>query len=314
MAETPTDVLVRRARRLVQEARDRLDADKKIKGSYGGPKIQDLTSFMLALEAACDDVEGIKVDAVRKPFKAQTVQDGSWADGEQHEEHESFGLALLTRRSHSGPGTHLFGSALDKHPTTIVLSILRGQRIHSNLAYDRYFPASGANHIVDVELSAAQFANLITNPNMGVGFPCTLREVAGITMEGVPYEHTSEQKKIVETFQRDVKDVAATVKPQVDEARAILAKKSLGKADRERLASIIQKIVRLYSDKAPHVAEMFNEATDTMLTHAKAEVEAYATAVIHSAGLESLRSKQEAGVPSIIDTSTTRKIEGEGNG
>ena len=284
MSETPNQKVIRRARALVQKADDRQKWDRFV-------SVADLNLDLHALRDACDEAEGVK-ETKRTPYRAKTLKNSGGSDGEMQEEHESFGLVSLSRRSHGG-GTSLFGSSISQHPTTIVLSIQRGCRIHSNLAYDRFFHAEGNDHhIVDIELSSAQFADLITNPNMGVGSPCTIREVNGIRMEDVPSEHKSEQTHIIENFSREMEGVKSKFKPDLEAAQAILAKKTIGKGDREKLSGLLSKIVRVLGDHAPHVAEMFGEATDKMVTQAKKEVEAYASTVIHTAGLEHLRSGQ----------------------
>lgn len=299
--ERSEEKLLRRARALIRKA-DGLDARGVVR---------DLAAEIHALEDACSEVEGTKSGPRRQPYAAQTCKDGSAFDGEMREEHESFGMASLSRRQHGGTGTRLFGSQIEHHPTTIVLSINRASRIHSNLAYDHYHHASGKPtdyHIVDIELSAAQFADLITNPNVGSGFPCTIREVGGITMERVPDEHVSEGAKIIENFNNELDKVSETFKPHVQEAESILAKKSIGKGDRQRLSHLITKITRVVQDHAPHIAKMFNETADKMTTHAKKEIEAYATSVVHAAGLSHLREESPAIATS---ASSTKEIEPE---
>lgn len=207
------------------------------------------------------------------------------------ERHESFGLVGVSRLSY-GPGeNNMFGSHMDRHPTTFRFTVQRATRQHSNLAYDRYHSDGEAarTQLLEFEVTATQFVDLLTSLNQGEGVPCTIRRVLGETMDDVPPDHKTERQLIRERFADEMRDVAKSVRPLTDSIEATLRKRSIGKGDREQIRSDLTQIVRVLSDHAPWVMRQFSESTDRLEIAGKAEVEAYAESVIRAAGLEHLR-------------------------
>lgn len=192
----------------------------------------------------------------------------------------------------------MFGSHLDHHPTVFRFTVRRAQRVHSDLAYDRYCPDSEAEqtHLMEFDLSATQFVELMTSLNMGEGIPCTLTRVIGTQMDPVPDDHATEAVMIAQKFGDEMRDVAASVKPLTDSINEVLGKKgTINKSDRQTIADAVFHIVKRFGDHAPFVMKQFNESTDRMRLGARTEVEAYATSVILAAGIEHLRQLKEQG-------------------
>jgi hypothetical protein len=216
------------------------------------------------------------------------------SEEETVERHESFGLVRIARNQCGGSKHRLFGSHLDSHSSTFTLTVERSARYHSELAYDRFHADHDAKttEIVEIEMNSAQFVELMTSLNMGAGIPCTLRRVSGVRMENVPDEHRTEAQLIAENFSRDMKDVAASVKPLTTKIATLMGKASLGKSDRQEVLSLVGMIVRKFDDHAPFVMKQFIASTRSMITSGKAEVEAYANSVIYAAGLEHLRQEK----------------------
>jgi hypothetical protein len=94
------------------------------------------------------------------------------------ESHESYGMVEISRYT-CNPPQNFFGSSV-KHHSGISLRIHKAIKRRS-LAEDRYF-AHGT--IIEVDMSAAQFADMVCSPNIGDGVPCTLKFIA--MPEGVP--------------------------------------------------------------------------------------------------------------------------------
>ena len=108
-------------------------------------------------------------------------------DDEFEREHESYGILHISRVSSTG-AVRLFGSPLATHYGSIRLSISGGKWIHG-LNHDRFY-GMNKDHI-EIEMSAAQFADAITRLNIGSGTPCTVRYIAGRRVEDPP-EHATE--------------------------------------------------------------------------------------------------------------------------
>jgi len=85
--------------------------------------------------------------------------------------HPSYGTVMFTRTHCGGGREKLFGSAITNHFTTVKLTIREAELRHK-YHEDRIW---GDRKIIEVELSAAQFVELLTTMNVGTGTPCTIR-------------------------------------------------------------------------------------------------------------------------------------------
>ena len=207
-------------------------------------------------------------------------------DREETEEHESYAMVQFSRR-HGDPG-RLFGSSLKSHESHVTLKVARAKRIHS-LGYDR-FHAGTRGDIVELDLSAAQFAELLTTMNVGSGVPCTLRYIEGKRIQDPP-DMKLEVEKVQDSFKQDMKDLAEKCDKDVADVTALLEKKSLNKADREEILKKFYMVMMQVKQNVPFMLEQFEEATGKVVTHAKAEVDAFMTHNVMSEGLRALADK-----------------------
>lgn len=213
-------------------------------------------------------------------------------DDEIVEKHPSY-ATILIHRTHGGGRRRLFGSPITDHQHTIRISISAAERIH-NLGYDRYH--GEIRPITQVEMSAAQFAEMITTTNGG-GVPCTLRIREGVRVEDPPDDVKVEADLVREKFAADVKAAMAELRPAVEAVEAILEKKSLTNADRKAAHAALGQFTRLISSTAPFMLDQFEEATQRITTTAKTEVDAFMTSVIVAAGLQALSERGLDAVP-----------------
>lgn len=211
---------------------------------------------------------------------------------EQTSQHESYGLVGLYRHQHGGGKTRLFGSSLENHYDTIVLRLHRAKRVHS-LARDWYH-TDGRIPVVEIELSAAQFAEMITTPNTGDGVPCTIRNVEGRRMADVPEGDKTEAVKVREDFRKQMAGYADAIDKLRGEAAEILGKKSLTQADRQAVLGILDKARQDMRSNVPFIMSSFEEASEKVVSSAKAEIDAAMTRTIHAAGIGALRDRAEA--------------------
>ena len=103
----------------------------------------------------------------------------------QIEKDKSWGMVGFYRTY--GGGKELFGSDVTNH-NTIRLTIKHARK-HRELGKDW---TMGDDIICEVELSALQFAELLTNMNVGDGVPCTIK----YTREDGCIEYKNEKNKI----------------------------------------------------------------------------------------------------------------------
>jgi hypothetical protein len=201
-------------------------------------------------------------------------------DKEVKEEHESYGLIRFGRQQ--GGHNNLFGSSLT-HSSRICLTISRGC-VYRRLNNDWY---SSGDELIEVYMSPAQFAEAITNQNMGVGVPCTLSYVNGVRMADCP--ERTESQLIKDDFKEKMKEVVAKFDDSIKEINGVLAnKKTLTKADRETISNALSRLRMEVGQNVPFVHDQFDEATSKTIHEAKLEIEAFYTHAITLAGKTAL--------------------------
>lgn len=94
-----------------------------------------------------------------------------------------------------GGRTAMFGSSIE-HDVVMKLSINTCE-VDRSFSTDRYFPV---NNIIEIELTPAQYAEMITNLNHGVGVPCTITR-----FQGKLIKNDLKIKDEVETFKKEYK-------------------------------------------------------------------------------------------------------------
>lgn len=207
-------------------------------------------------------------------------------------EHESFGLAGFSRIT-SGSGQALFGSSI-KHSNTIRFTVRRAE-VDRHLEQDWYHPTR-SQPIVEIEMSQAQFAEMITSMNMGNGVPVTIKYVEGKEMAQCPHESKVQQHS--NEFKQRMKEFSQRVNTYGKELYALIEKR-LPQKDQGTVKNIVQQIVQEVESNIPFYETQFIRQMEKTQTEAKAEVEAFVNNKIHSAGLTSLLG--EAGAQSILN-------------
>lgn len=215
-------------------------------------------------------------------------------DESAKEKHQSFGMIQFSRVSGAG---RLFGSPLSTHFGTIRLRICTGHRIHDH--GNDYYRAD--DQIVEVEMSASQFAESITCMNVGDGVPCTLVHIRGIgRIDDVPDDEGTEMHRTQSAFKSKFAGVVEAVKTRGKAIAEIMKKDRLSKEDRAKVNEIVDYVVREVAVNAPWWIEQFQEATDKVSSKAKAEIAAMFEHAIRQTGLQhfaSLSKKSESEIP-----------------
>lgn len=203
-----------------------------------------------------------------------------------YKSHESW--ALVTWHRITGSPRRLFGSALENHHSTVSLTISRGQRAF-DLSQDWYYPDK---EIIEIEMSATQFAEFLTSPNMGCGVPATIRTFQGKHMEDPPDEGV-EAQRVQEDFKENTTELGKKLRETIVKIQKVLQKKTILKADREFLRGAYNKLLMEVEQNMPFALEQFREASDKVVQAGKAEVEAFTTHFIHALGLQKIEEMQK---------------------
>jgi len=212
-------------------------------------------------------------------------------DNEKTFDHPSYGMVQFSRRQGN---PRLFASALDTHQHYVTLSIRKCQLIRGDHG-DRYY-GSIRGDLVEVDMSAAQFAELLTTMNVGMGVPCTVNYLNGQKVVAPPVIPT-EAQSVRDGFKESLAEFAKGLPGKAKKVREILEKKALNKEDRAQVASVIDSVIREMTDRAPFIVDMFREATERVMTAAKAEADAWLTGVVHRAGMKALA--EAGGLPEL---------------
>lgn len=204
------------------------------------------------------------------------------------EKHPSYALVSFSRRR-GNPG-RLFGSSLQSHEAYVTLQVRYGSRILES-GYDRFY---GNIHgdILELDLSAAQFAELLTTMNVGMGVPGTLRRLLNKPVEKPP-AIVMEEERIRTGFKEEMKRFAQKLQRDAGIVKAILMKKSLTVSDKDAILSTVTSVLNQVESNIPLTLTLFGEAAERIATHAKAEVDAFITNNVFAAGMRALREEQK---------------------
>jgi hypothetical protein len=199
------------------------------------------------------------------------------------ETHPSYGQAVF-HRTYGNIG-RLYGSPLERHHTAIRLTISRSEVRH-DLAQDwRY----AREQLIEVTFSAAQFADLLTTMNVGEGVPCTIEHVAGVDQGQVPEEMKVEHEKVVvDYFENGSRETVAKLRQGLVDLKALLNKKSLTKADKERIEWLVGRALQDVESNQPFAVAQFGEAAQKIVGAAKAEVAATTQALVERLGFKKM--------------------------
>lgn len=200
---------------------------------------------------------------------------------DEKQEHESYGMIGISHTSCSG-GVAMFGSSI-KHDRWITLRIKRAD-VERGLKQDWYH---GNETIVEVALSASQFAQFITTPNVGDGIPCTIQRVAGERMESPPYRGQNEifNQELKEDFNKAMKDSDSLI---VEAEEMLSSKGPMKVADKKKLLGKITALVQHVKANMPFLHKQFTRSMDKTVTVAKAEIEGFYTATVMRMGKKAL--------------------------
>jgi len=188
-------------------------------------------------------------------------------DERTRSEHPAFGVIAIHRVT-STPGIHLFDSAF-QHGQYISLKISRA-------SVDRHLNNHWIHNeaqLIEVNLSEAQFATMITSLNLGVGSPCTIDWFNGEDQGRCPPDDTKE------TFSMEVSESTTEIGDQASQVEAeldnLLEKQRMTKADKEGIRRKMAKLTQNIKHNLPFIQDQFAESMERTTEQAKAEVAAH---------------------------------------
>lgn len=185
--------------------------------------------------------------------------------------HPTYGLARLSR-SYSNKAHNLFGSGI-KHANVIRLQISTAE-INRTLNTESIMQDKA---IIEIEMSEAQFANMITSFNQSDGTPVTItrREGEGLLGE-CPW--VSKQEQYSKDFQQEMANFRHSMQLEVAKAKTILESgKAPNKGERQIILDSLSTLTNKLSSSLPFVADQFADQMERTVQDAKSEIEALFT-------------------------------------
>jgi hypothetical protein len=211
---------------------------------------------------------------VEQPVETEVTHYGQ--DRALESKHPAYGQVAVSRRS--GGQMALYGSDM-LHDTTIALSITRS-RMERMLAREWHY--AEPLPIIEIVMSEAQWATMVSSLNFGSGTPCTITYADGKRVPLLPDPEPSKRWK------RDIDIETTELVSNIKEA--IIAANGLGlsKTKAAEITSRLERIKRAIESSIPFIKDSFNEHMEGVVEKAKADVHAHMTHAITTAGLDVL--------------------------
>lgn len=207
------------------------------------------------------------------------------------ETHPSYGVISI---SHTSGRTDLFASDV-QHQHFITIKVSEARRVvngtHEFVMDDR--------QLVEVAMSAAQFAEFITSPNRGSGTPCTIRNAAGDQpYEGVRWGRPNPPRPepFLDKFKREGRERMELMVKHMEYAKELAEALVIGiskptKENLKGLTSSLTLAIQEIRSNMPFVITQLDEATEKRMQTAVTEFESYLGTRLQTLGLEHLQSQ-----------------------
>lgn len=181
------------------------------------------------------------------------------------DEHPAYGV-IGFYRTQGDPGK-MFGSAMPQHGHFITMSVKRAVRYHDG--YDDWVHGTG-EELINIWLSAAQFAELLTTMNVGDGVPCTIKRYNGEGIEEMPPAEKTEAERVHDSIETKMRVFASTFQEKTDLAKKmLLGKGTISVGSRKQVAWILDWLHMELVANMPFHAKMFTEAIEKTTVAAK---------------------------------------------
>lgn len=202
---------------------------------------------------------------------------------DRHLKHPCFGLARFSRVF--GYSGFMFGSDVQSD-NFIELTINHAERVQGD--YEVHYHDYG-KPIVRLKMTQTQFAELLTNMNIGNGVPVTLEAVNG---ERIEQFDLNEAKNHLDELKEDFKERSKkTVNSLIETSNAlkrIINKKNLSKKDQEDAMNLLDRYITEIRSNTPFFIKLYKEETADIVQRAKSELDGMIQSCVIRAGVKAL--------------------------
>jgi hypothetical protein len=236
-----------------------------------------------------------------------TRKDNNDPTGGYTETHPSYGVIGISRVSGKGV---LFGSEVTHHHF-LKITISEARRV---VHPPREFVMAN-RELVEVYLTDAQFAQMITSPNQSVGVACTINRA--ICDQGQPWVHprhggrpeppepehyTQKYKDVMGERSEKISEHIAKAKKQIDALMDGTDKPT--KTNLKALQNALHMAQMNFDKNMPYVMEEMSEGIEKKMATAVSEFESYISFSLQAKGLEHLASQ----TPRLTSAATTPRL------
>jgi hypothetical protein len=214
----------------------------------------------------------------------------------EFETHDSWGMVGIYHQQHNG--RQLFGSDVT-NCNTLCLRI-KTARCSRELGRDWIM---GDKTLIEITLSANQFADLLTNANVGDGVPCTIEYVMGKGL--IEYQPQKPKLEIIEEERDALAEKALSdINSSIAIVKELIEKKKLSKTmGEELLFNMNRALSSLAGGGKEFYKKQAKREVENMVVEAKRQVQSYVDNKIYSTGLQML--KEGFGSPQLIESEDT---------
>ena len=202
---------------------------------------------------------------------------------DRHLKHPCFGLARFSRIF--GYSGFMFGSDVQSD-NFIELTINHAERVQGDYRVHYY---DYGKPIVRLKMTQTQFAELLTNMNIGNGVPVTLEAVNG---EQIEQFDLNEAKNHLDELKDDFKERSKkTVNSLIETSNAlkrIINKKNLSKKDQEDAMNLLDRYITEIRSNMPFFIKLYKEETADIVQRAKSELDGMIQSCVIRAGVKAL--------------------------
>lgn len=205
--------------------------------------------------------------------------------GQIRETHPAYGK--ITISSPKGGSRKLCGSSI-KHSDTISITI---QTADIERKYGTEW-VYGGSHIIEVELSHAQFAHMIASVGNGDGTPCTLRYVTDGNMVMVPEisDSLTSENSIKNEFKATVEKTISDIDDKINTVKEMVGKGKAGKTELLSILNTLEMTKQQILQNLPFYVGQFDQHMENKTNDAVMQIEATIGNRLGELGIESARS------------------------
>ena len=202
---------------------------------------------------------------------------------DRHLKHPCFGLARFSRVF--GYSGFMFGSDVQSD-NFIELTINHAERVQGDYRVHYY---DYGKPIVRLKMTQTQFAELLTNMNIGNGVPVTLEAVNGEQIEQFDLnEAKNHLDELKDDFKERSKKTVNSLIETSNELKRIINKKNLSKKDQEDAMNLLDRYITEIRSNMPFFIKLYKEETADIVQRAKSELDGMIQSCVIRAGVKAL--------------------------